>query len=99
MKFKEGDKVKVVSNEMGLIPIGSVGVVYNVNEDYVYPYAVMFDEDSESFAEDELELYTNELEQFFTYLVNQTDGMRNKQMRDLYNGLAVMYKRFKESDQ
>lgn len=80
-KFKIGDKVKVVrvdeySDERLL---GAIGTIVDIDEDWVYPYEVKYDDEQFNndgmqnlFGEDELELivyvyYNEKIENNFTY--------------------------------
>ncbi|MER2008606.1 MAG: hypothetical protein ABS939_14235, partial [Psychrobacillus sp.] len=60
MKYKVGDRVTVVSSEMQHL-IGQSGVITDVDEEYIFPYEVKFDDDSLNgemmvtlFAEDDI---------------------------------------------
>ena len=80
-KFKIGDKVRVVKNtgiEFDNAKIGDIGVVREIHNSTTYPIYVKMDEKEEiydSFNEDELELYLEEVVMKKTFRELIADGI------------------------
>ncbi|MER7445014.1 hypothetical protein [Micromonospora avicenniae] len=55
MKFSKGDKVRILREVIGSHPVGTVGVVANVNPSFVWPIEVEANGVGSPYQEDELE--------------------------------------------